>query len=365
MSRRRKPFRLAAALVAAFACALVSAPHALAGTAEVWNDKLTYTAGAGETNTLSIEYVGVPGGTPFYRITDTTASPAAGGGCTKPAEHVLCEAVGFTIVELLLGDGNDVVSTVTDVPDPLVERGGDGDDTLTGGDAIDTFNAGSGDDVIQTNDDVAETGIECGSGTDRVFDDVSDHPADDCEIYTPRLRVAPSITGEIKEGVTLEVTNGQWEGTPTPDDYAYEWLRCDGAGANCASVENGALFWYVAVSADVGGTLRAVVTAKNESGATSATSDPTATVISAPPPPPPSPPAPPSPPPAPPPVPTVVRTPKPTATPKAKQKPKKVTLCHKGRTIKVPKSAVKKHRRHGDKLGKCKPKPKKKAKRRK
>jgi uncharacterized delta-60 repeat protein len=38
----------------------------------------------------------------------------------------------------------------------------------------------------------------------------------------------------------------------------------------------------------------------------------------------------------------------------AKPKPKKVTLCHKGRTIKVPKSAVKKHRKHGDKLGPCK-----------
>jgi uncharacterized delta-60 repeat protein len=43
---------------------------------------------------------------------------------------------------------------------------------------------------------------------------------------------------------------------------------------------------------------------------------------------------------------------------KAKPKPKKFTLCHKGRTIKVPKSAVKKHRKHGDKLGACKKKSK-------
>jgi hypothetical protein len=42
-----------------------------------------------------------------------------------------------------------------------------------------------------------------------------------------------------------------------------------------------------------------------------------------------------------------------------KKKVVKVTLCHKGRTIKVAKSAVKKHLRHGDKRGAC-PKRKKK-----
>jgi hypothetical protein len=47
----------------------------------------------------------------------------------------------------------------------------------------------------------------------------------------------------------------------------------------------------------------------------------------------------------------------PVVRPKPKAKPKKVTLCHKGKTVKVPKSQVKKHRKHGDKLGACK-KPK-------
>lgn len=40
--------------------------------------------------------------------------------------------------------------------------------------------------------------------------------------------------------------------------------------------------------------------------------------------------------------------------PAARPKPKKVTLCHRGRTIKVPKRQVAKHRKHGDKLGACK-----------
>jgi hypothetical protein len=42
-----------------------------------------------------------------------------------------------------------------------------------------------------------------------------------------------------------------------------------------------------------------------------------------------------------------------------KKKVVKVTLCHRGRTIKVTKSAVKKHLKHGDKRGACKPKKKK------
>lgn len=40
-----------------------------------------------------------------------------------------------------------------------------------------------------------------------------------------------------------------------------------------------------------------------------------------------------------------------------KARPNKVMVCHKGRSIKVPKSQVRKHRKHGDKLGRCRKKP--------
>jgi hypothetical protein len=43
---------------------------------------------------------------------------------------------------------------------------------------------------------------------------------------------------------------------------------------------------------------------------------------------------------------------------KAKKKPVKVVICHRGRTVKVLKSNVRKHRKHGDKLGACR-KPRK------
>lgn len=369
LSRRRKPFRLSAALVAVSACALFAASQGLAAVVAVTDSKVSFTASDGEVNAITVEYVN--GSTSYYRISDSAALPSAGSGCTALADHIRCDDTGLTAVELNLGDENDDVDVATSVPDPLTENGGDGDDTLEGGNGADTLRGGSGNDTIDSEDGTADTLIQCGTGTDRVNDDLSDWAAlADCEIYTPRIDVPPSISGEVKEGATLEVTNGQWNGTPTPDDYAYEWLRCDAVGENCAPVENGALFWYVVVAGDVGRTMRATVTANNESGSTSETSAPTAVAAPQPQPqppaPPPAPPPPPPPaPPSPPPAPTVVRTPKPTVTPKAKPKAKKVTLCKRGRTIKVPKSAVKKHRKQGAKLGKCKPKPKKKAKRRK
>jgi subtilisin family serine protease len=71
--------------------------------------------------------------------------------------------------------------------------------------------------------------------------------------------------------------------------------------------------------------------------------------------PPPSAPAPPPPPASPPPPPSP--TAQPTRT--VRRPAKKVTLCHRGRTVKVPKSKVRKHRSHGDRLGACR-KPRKK-----
>ena len=46
------------------------------------------------------------------------------------------------------------------------------------------------------------------------------------------------------------------------------------------------------------------------------------------------------------------------AVPRTVQAARKVTLCHKGRTIKVSKSQVRKHRKHGDRLGRCQPRKK-------
>jgi subtilisin family serine protease len=55
--------------------------------------------------------------------------------------------------------------------------------------------------------------------------------------------------------------------------------------------------------------------------------------------------------PPPPPAPPATTAPRPVK--KAAKRVTRVTICHRGRTLKVRKSQVRKHRRHGDKLGPC------------
>ncbi len=82
----------------------------------------------------------------------------------------------------------------------------------------------------------------------------------------------PTISGAPKEGKTLVASTGSWSGSPT--SYAYQWRRCDSSGASCADIAGATASSYLLGSADVGKTLRVVVTATNSAGSASATSDP-------------------------------------------------------------------------------------------
>lgn len=86
----------------------------------------------------------------------------------------------------------------------------------------------------------------------------------------------PSISGAARDGSTLTTTNGRWTNSPT--SFAYAWLRCGGAGANCATIGGANSKSYTLTTADVGHRIRSEVTATNSSGSTSATSNPTGTV---------------------------------------------------------------------------------------
>jgi hypothetical protein len=65
-------------------------------------------------------------------------------------------------------------------------------------------------------------------------------------------------------GEQVQVGVGVWQNAPT--SYAYQWQRCDGAGGNCSDVTGETRSDYVARLADVGYTLRCVVTATNAGG---------------------------------------------------------------------------------------------------
>lgn len=98
----------------------------------------------------------------------------------------------------------------------------------------------------------------------------------------PASTALPVVSGTARDGLTLTATTGTWTGTPTIT-YATAWERCDSSGGSCAAISGATGSSYVVVPADIGGKLRAVVTATNAAGSTVANSAVTALVAAAPP----------------------------------------------------------------------------------
>jgi hypothetical protein len=95
----------------------------------------------------------------------------------------------------------------------------------------------------------------------------------------PANTAMPTISGTPQIGQTLTVSNGTWSG-PGTITFAYQWLRCDATGGNCAAITGATSKTYVLTSADVGHSLRARVTAQNDNGSTAATTVPSAVIAS-------------------------------------------------------------------------------------
>jgi len=87
----------------------------------------------------------------------------------------------------------------------------------------------------------------------------------------PASAAAPTISGSVQQGQTVTADPGTWSGTQ-PIRYAYQWRRCDGAGAGCVTISAAVGQSYTPSSTDVGSTLRVAVTASNSVGTTTATS---------------------------------------------------------------------------------------------
>ncbi len=98
----------------------------------------------------------------------------------------------------------------------------------------------------------------------------------------PSSRSHPKITGVFEDGQLLSVSDGTWRGTP-PLSFAYQWEACDSSGASCSIVPGATASSYRVISSQMGGKLRAIVTASNSAGGASATSKATKKIKAGPP----------------------------------------------------------------------------------
>jgi hypothetical protein len=94
--------------------------------------------------------------------------------------------------------------------------------------------------------------------------------------FVPAIATPPVIAGLAEEGQTLTASAGTWRNSPTR--FAYQWRRCDAAGAACTAVAGANARTYAVAVADVGSTLRVEVTARNASGSRISASAQTALV---------------------------------------------------------------------------------------
>jgi hypothetical protein len=97
---------------------------------------------------------------------------------------------------------------------------------------------------------------------------------------SPQMSSAPKITGTAQPGQQLVGIRGSWRNAPTR--FGYSWLRCDRAGASCATIAGAHGSSYSVLAADLGRTIRFQVDARNAGGSTRAVSAPTGIVQAAP-----------------------------------------------------------------------------------
>jgi len=90
----------------------------------------------------------------------------------------------------------------------------------------------------------------------------------------------PNPSGTAQDGQTLTVDNGTWSGTE-PITFSSQWQQCTAVNPVCTDIPGATASSYLVATADVGSTLRAIITATNSSGASSASSNLTTAVVAA------------------------------------------------------------------------------------
>ena len=99
----------------------------------------------------------------------------------------------------------------------------------------------------------------------------------------PVATVRPTIEGKTEQGTVLTAQEGDWAGN-TPVRIGYQWRRCGPQGGACQVISHLAPTAknYTVRPADIGKTVRVLVTEQNQAGTSAALSDPTAKVTASP-----------------------------------------------------------------------------------
>jgi hypothetical protein len=87
----------------------------------------------------------------------------------------------------------------------------------------------------------------------------------------PSNTAVPTISGLLKVGQILSASTGTWTGT-APITYKYQWQNCGLLGTSCSSIANAIASTLKLELAQVGLTLRVLVTATNAGGSVQAPS---------------------------------------------------------------------------------------------
>jgi hypothetical protein len=85
----------------------------------------------------------------------------------------------------------------------------------------------------------------------------------------PLSLTAPSVDGRLQQGKQLRASAGTWSGSGTVQ-YAYQWYRCDPAGAKCSAIRGATKATYTLVAKDAGATVGLTVRATDAAGTTTA-----------------------------------------------------------------------------------------------
>jgi hypothetical protein len=116
---------------------------------------------------------------------------------------------------------------------------------------------------------VAIVQARAGTGSRAVFSVAATPTLTGGEHAGPKNSAPPSVAQVVQQGSQVSGHTGSWSSSGSIR-YAYQWYRCDTAGAHCTSIHGATRITYTPAARDVGHTLGLAVHATDSAGTTAA-----------------------------------------------------------------------------------------------